>query len=312
MIPTMFVVTVVVFLMIRFIPGSIVELMMFQMGGGGESQSEETISPEAIREWLGLDKPMHIQYASWMNGIFTRGDFGSSLWTRKPVLPEILARLPITFELGLFAFIIAQLIALPVGVISAIRQDTWLDYVGRSFAIISLTTPAFWLGTMIVIFPSIWWGWSPEVELSSFTEDPAGNLVQFLIPAALLGTQMSAATMRMLRTTMLDVLRHDYIRTAWAKGLRERGVIARHVLRNAMIPVITMVAGQLFIMIGGTVIMEQIFNLPGMGRLFLDAIFRRDYPYVSGINLILASVGLVLILLTDLSYAYLDPRIRYR
>ena len=312
MIPTMFVVTIVVFLMIRFIPGSIVELMMFQMGGGGESQSEETISPEAIREWLGLDKPMHVQYVVWMEGIFTRGDFGTSLWSRKPVLPEILDRLPVTFELGFFAFIISQLIAIPVGVISAIRQDSWMDYAGRSFAIISLATPAFWLGTMIVIFPSIWWGWSPEVELILFSEDPMGNLVQFLIPAALLGMAMSAATMRMLRTTMLDVLRHDYIRTAWAKGLRERVVIGRHVLKNAMIPVITMVAGQLFIMIGGTVIMEQIFNLPGMGRLFLDAIFRRDYPYVSGINLILASIGLVLILVTDMSYALLDPRIRYR
>ena len=312
MIPTMFVVTIVVFLMIRFIPGSIVELMMFQMGGGGESQSEETISPEAIREWLGLDKPMHVQYVVWMEGIFTRGDFGTSLWSRKPVLPEILDRLPVTFELGFFAFIISQLIAIPVGVISAIRQDTWLDYVGRSFSIIMMSTPGFWLGTMIVIFPSIWWGWSPEVELILFSEDPMGNLVQFLIPAALLGMAMSAATMRMLRTTMLDVLRHDYIRTAWAKGLRERVVIGRHVLKNAMIPVITMVAGQLFIMIGGTVIMEQIFNLPGMGRLFLDAIFRRDYPYVSGINLLLASIGLVLILLTDMSYAFLDPRIRYR
>ncbi|HUV44547.1 MAG TPA: ABC transporter permease [Dehalococcoidales bacterium] len=312
MIPTMFVVTIVVFLLIRFVPGSIVEMMMFQMGGGGESQSEETISPEAIRQWLGLDKPMHVQYAIWMNGIFTRGDFGTSLWTRKPVLPEILARLPITFELGFFAFVISQLIALPVGIISAIRQDSWLDYLGRSFAIIVMATPGFWLGTMIVIFPSIWWGWSPEVELISFTKDPAGNLVQFLVPAALLGSQMSAATMRMLRTTMLDILRQDYIRTAWAKGLRERVVIMSHVLKNAMIPVITMIAGQLFIMIGGTVIMEQIFNLPGMGRLFLDAIFRRDYSYVSGINFILASIGLVLILVTDLSYAFLDPRIRYR
>ena len=312
MIPTMFVVTIVVFLMIRFIPGSVVELMMFQMGGGGEGTSEETISPEDVRKWLGLDLPMHEQYFQWIGGIVTRGDFGTSLWIRKPVLPEILSRLPVTFELGFFAFIISQLIAIPVGLISAIRQDSWMDYAGRSFAIISLATPAFWLGTMIVVFPSIWWGWSPEVELISFTEDPVGNLVQFLIPAALLGTQMSAATMRMLRTTLLDVLRQDYVRTAWAKGLRERSVIMRHALKNAMIPVITMVAGQLFIMIGGTVIMEQIFNLPGMGRLFIDAIFRRDYPYVSGINLLLASIGLVLILVTDLSYAYLDPRIRYR
>lgn len=312
MIPTMVLVTLVVFLMIRFIPGSVVELMLFQMGGGGEGTSEEPITPEAIREFLGLDKPIHVQYVEWIGGIVTRGDFGTSMWTKRPVLPEILDRLPITFELGFFAFIISQVVAIPVGLISAIRRNSWMDYAGRTFAIVSLATPAFWLATMIIVFPSIWWGWSPEVELISFSEDPAGNLVQFLIPAALLGTAMSAATMRMLRTTMLDVLRQDYVRTAWAKGLRERVVIVRHAMKNGMIPVITMIAGQLFIMIGGTVIMEQIFNLPGMGRLFLDAIFRRDYPYVSGINLILASMGLVLILFTDLSYAWLDPRVRYR
>jgi len=308
----MFVVTIVVFLMVRFIPGSIVELMAFEMVQSEMGTGETAITTEHIQQALGLDQPMHVQYVQWMEGIFTRGDFGTSLWSNRPVLPEMMARLPITFELGFFAFIISQLVAIPVGIISAIRQNSWMDYAGRTFAIVSLATPAFWLGTMIVVFPSIWWGWSPEVELISFAEDPAGNLVQFLIPAALLGTAMSAATMRMLRTTMLDVLRQDYIRTAWAKGLREKVVVMRHALKNAMIPVITMVAGQLFIMIGGTVIMEQIFNLPGMGRLFLESIFRRDYPYVSGINLILASIGLVLILATDLSYAYLDPRIRYR
>ena len=187
-----------------------------------------------------------------------------------------------------------------------------MDYLGRTFAIVSLATPAFWLGTLLIVFGSIWWGWSPPMEIISFTEDPWGNIMQFAIPGALLGTAMSASTMRMLRTTMLDTLRQDFIRTAWAKGLKERVVIIRHVMKNAMIPVITMVAGQLFIMIGGTVIIEQIFNLPGMGRLFIESCFKRDYPYVSGINFILASLGLVLILLADLSYAYLDPRIRYK
>jgi len=311
MIPTMFVVSIVVFLMIRFIPGDVVDLMAMQMMQA-ESVGEGTISPEDIRRTLGLDLPVHVQYGRWMEGIVTRGDFGTSMWTGDPVIEEIINRLPVTLELGFFAFIISQLVALPVGLISAIRQDSWWDYLGRSFAIISLATPAFWLGTMIIVFPSIWWGWSPEVELIRFSKDPVGNLVQFVIPAALLGTQMSATTMRMLRTTMLDVMRQDYVRTAWSKGLRERVVILRHALKNAMLPVITIVAGQLFIMIGGTVIIEQIFNLPGMGRLFIEAVFERDYPYVSGINLILASLGLVLILATDLSYAYLDPRIRYR
>ena len=311
MIPTMLVVSMVVFLMIRLIPGSVVEIMAFRMmqsqSGGGEP-----VTVESIRHSLGLDLPMHVQYMDWMEGIVTRGDFGRSLWTDRPVTQEILKRAPVTFELGLLAFIIALLVALPVGVISATRQDSWMDYGGRSFAIISLATPAFWLGTMVMVFPSVWWGWSPEVELIPFFENPLGNLAQFIIPAALLGTAMSAVTMRMLRTTLLEVLRQDYIRTAYSKGLKENVVVIRHAMKNAMIPVITIIGGQAFIMIGGAVIMEQIFNLPGIGRLFIDSVFQRDYPYVSGINLILASIGLLLILAQDLSYAWLDPRIRYR
>jgi len=311
MIPTMLVVSIVVFFMIRFIPGSVVEIMAFRMvqsqSGGGEP-----ISIESIKHSLGLDLPVHIQYVDWLKGIITRGDFGTSLWTNRPVTQEILKRVPVTFELGLLGFIIAILVALPVGIISAIRQDSWLDYLGRSFAIISLGLPPFWLGTMVMVFPSIWWGWSPQIEVIPFFEDPLGNLGQFIIPAALLGMSMSAITMRMLRTTLLDVLRQDYIRTAWAKGLKEKVVIMRHAMKNAMIPVITIIAGQAFVMIGGAVVIEQTFNLPGMGRLFIDSVFQRDYPYVSGINFILASIGLLLILATDLSYAYLDPRIRYK
>ena len=187
-----------------------------------------------------------------------------------------------------------------------------MDYVGRSFAILSLATPAFWLATLVIVFPSIWWGWSPPVQLIPFSENPLGNLGQFFIPAFLMGTAMSAGIMRMLRTTMLDVLRQDYVRTAWSKGLRERVVVIRHAMRNAMIPVIGMIVGQIGVMIGGSVIMEQIFALPGMGRLFLDAINNRDYPYVSALNLIFGTIGMVLVLVIDLSYAYLDPRIRYR
>ena len=315
MIPTIIVVSIITFLLIRFIPGSVIEIMVSEQGGAlalGIGEQEAVIDFDAIRARLGLDKPVWTQYGEWVSSIITRGDFGKSLWSSKPVTQEMWKRFPVTFELGLLAFIIAMVIALPVGIISAIRQDTWMDYVGRSFAIISLATPAFWLATLILVFPSIWWGWSPPMEYIQFGDDPLGNLGQFLLPAALLGTAMSATTMRMLRTTMLEVLRQDYIRTAWSKGLRERVVVVRHVVKNAMIPVITIISGQLMIMVGGSVIMEQIFNLPGMGRLFLYSIFRRDYPYVSGINFILASIGLVMILLTDLSYAYLDPRIRYK
>jgi peptide/nickel transport system permease protein len=311
MIPTLFVVTIVVFLSIRLIPGNVVELMVLQHGAE-QGVGEEQLNIEGVRAMLGLDLPMHVQYGRWMAGVI-RGDLGDSLWWRgRNVTQHILERLPVSFELGILAFIIAQIIAIPVGLYSAIRQDSAGDYIGRSFAIISLATPAFWLGTMIMVFPSIWWGWSPPMKFIPFMEDPLGNLGQFIIPAVLMGTAMSATTMRMLRTTMLEVLRQDYVRTAWSKGLKERIVVVRHAMRNALIPVVTIVAGQIPVMIGGAVIMEQIFSLPGMGRLFLDAIVRRDYPYVSGLNLFFATFGMILILLTDLSYAWLDPRVRYK
>ena len=223
------------------------------------------------------------------------------------------------------AIIIGLLIALPVGIYSAIRQDSAADYVGRSVAIIGLATPNFWLGIMVMIYPAIWWGWAPPLELVSFTEDPLGNLAVFLVPSLILGTASSAATMRMMRTMMLEELRQDYIRTAWSKGLKERVVIIRHTLKNALIPVVTRSAGligraaaaqplcglQLPILVGGAVIMENIFNLPGLGRLLLDALNERDYPMVSGINLFFATGVVLLNLLIDLIYPYLDPRVRY-
>jgi len=309
MIPTLFLVTVVVFLTVRLIPGDAMELMVTEQA---QTVGGKEIDVEAIREMLGMNVPWHTQYVNWIGGIISRGDFGDSLWTQRSVTNEIISRIPITFELGLLAFIIAQIIAIPIGIYSAVRQDSVGDFFGRTFAILNLATPAFWLGTMIMVFPSIWWGWSPPMRYIPFAEDPLANLGQFLIPAALMGTAMSATTMRMLRTTMLEVLRQDYVRTAWSKGLRERLVVTRHVMRNALIPVVTIISGQIPVMIGGAVIMEQIFSLPGMGRLFLDSINRRDYPFVSGINVMLATIGLVLILLTDLSYAYLDPRVRYK
>ena len=209
------------------------------------------------------------------------------------------------------AILIGLLIALPVGIYSAIRQDTAADYVGRSVAIIGLATPNFWLGIMVMIYPAIWWGWSPPLELVSFTEDPLGNLWGFLIPSLILGTASAAATMRMTRTMMLEVLRQDFIRTAWSKGLKERAVVIRHAVKNALIPVVSLIGLQLPILVGGAVIMENIFNLPGLGRLMLIALEERDYPMVSGINLFFA-IGVVGInLLIDLVYAVLDPRVRY-
>ena len=200
---------------------------------------------------------------------------------------------------------------LPVGIYSAIRQDTAADFLGRSVAIIGLATPNFWLGIMVMIYPAIWWGWAPPLELVSFTEDPLGNLAVFLIPSLILGTASAAATMRMTRTMMLEVLRQDYIRTAWSKGMGEWAVVVRHAVKNALIPVVSLIGLQLPILVGGAVIMENIFNLPGLGRLLLAALNDRDYPMVSGINLFFATGVVVINLLIDLVYAVLDPRVRY-
>ena len=208
--------------------------------------------------------------------------------------------------------IIGLLIALPVGIYSAIRQDTIGDYAGRSIAVTFISVPTFWTATMVMIYPALWWGWSPSMELIPFSQDPLGHLKMFLLPSAILGTVLSGTTMRMTRTMALEVLRQDYIRTAWSKGLREKIIVLRHVLKNALIPVVTIIGFQLPIIIGGSVIIEQIFVLPGLGTLLLDAINDRDYTIVSGINLLIATAVVLINLLIDLTYAFLDPRVRYR
>ena len=246
-----------------------------------------------------------------MGDIFLHGSLGESLLGRGAVEQKILNRLPVTIELGLMAILIGLVIALPVGIYSAMRQDTAADYLGRSIAIIGLATPNFWLGIMVMIFPAIWWGWSPPLELVSFTDDPLGNLAVFFIPSLILGTASAAATMRMTRTMMLEVLRQDYIRTAWSKGLKERAVVMRHAVKNALIPVVTLIGLQLPILVGGAVIMENIFNLPGLGRLMVNALTDRDYPVVSGINLVFATMVVGINLIIDLIYPFLDPRVRY-
>jgi peptide/nickel transport system permease protein len=218
----------------------------------------------------------------------------------------------VSFELGLLALIIGQLIALPIGIYSAVRQDTVGDYIGRSFAIFCIAVPSFWLGTMAVVFPAKYWGWAPPIEYVPFFEDPLNNLKQFIVPSVILGMVMSGTTMRMTRTMMLEVLRQDYIRTAWSKGLRERIVIFRHALKNAFIPVVTIVGMRLPLLIGGSAVLESIFALPGVGRLIIEVISNRDYPILSGINLIMATVVLLMNLIVDITYAYLDPRVHYR
>ena len=308
-VPTLFILSILVFLSVRFIPGDAIDQIEGTMAFLGPGIAMDR---EAIEHRLGLDVPVYVQYGRWIRDIFRHGTLGNSLFaSHLTIEEEISATLPVTIELGVMAIVIGLVIALPVGIYSAIRQDTVADYAGRTVAIIGMATPNFWLALMVMIFPAIWWGWSPPMKYVPITEDPLGNLGMFLIPSVIMGTAMSASTMRLTRTMMLEVLRQDYIRTAWSKGLNERVVVLRHAIKNALIPVVTMIGGQLPVLIGGSVIIENIFNLPGLGRLMVSALNERDYPMVSGINLFFA-VGVIGInLIVDLVYPYLDPRVRY-
>lgn len=280
-----------------------------QMGGQGVDIAQQMV---ALRHKLGLDRPILVQYGSWLSNIVLHGDLGNSLWTNVPVLDEIRFSIPVSFELGALGLVLALIIALPIGIYSAIRQDTIGDYIGRSISIFFIAVPSFWIGTMIMTYPSIWWNWSPPMNYVSFFENPVSNLEHVAIPAFILGMAMSGATMRLTRTMMLEVMRQDYIRTAWSKGLRERIVVLRHALRNSLIPVVSLIGLQIPVLIGGEVVLEQIFVLPGIGRLLIDVINKRDYSVMSGIDVCIAVFILVVNLLVDVTYSWLDPRIRYK
>jgi len=311
-IPTLLLVTILVFMLVRFIPGDVITLMVNerQMGTSLAGVNQE-LTAETLRHALGLDVPIHVQYGRWVSGA-VRGDLGLTLWGQKSVVELLSEKVPISFELGILGLIISLLIAIPIGVYSAIRQDTWGDYLGRTIAVLAISVPSFWVATMVIVYPARWWNWTPSMEYIRFIDDPGGNLLQFIIPSAIIGMVMSGTTMRMTRTMMLEVLRQDYIRTAWSKGLTEKVIVIRHALKNALMPVITIVGMMVPMLIGGSVILEQIFALPGVGRWVLDAVNTRDYPIISGLNLVIAIVILGCNLLVDLSYAWIDPRIRYR
>ncbi len=305
LIPTLIFASVIVFFSIRLIPGDVIDLMLSQ---NDISTGQDRANIEAA---LGLDRPVIVQYFRWV-GSAMMGDFGNSLWQNTPVSEQLLARMPISFELGLLALIVALSVALPIGVYSAMRQDSLGDYITRSFSLLMLAIPSFWLGTLVMVFPSVWWRWSPALEYTPFLEDPIKNLSHMIVPATLLGLSMSAVTMRMTRTMMLEVMRQDYIRTARAKGVGEVLLVVRHALRNGLIPVVTLIGLQAPVLIGGAVIMEQIFVVPGMGLLLLEAVSSRDYPVVSGVFLVVG-VGVLLInLAVDLSYGLLDPKVRHQ
>ena len=308
MVPTLLVVSVIIFGRVRMVPGDIIDQMVSEMaaqpGAGGD------IDRAAIERRLGLDVPVYIQYGRWLGGVL-QGDLGESFKGFGTVGEKILGRLPVTFELGLLSILIGLLIALPMGVYSAVRQNSMGDYVGRTTAIAFMSVPNFWVGTMVMIYPAVLFRWSPPMEVIPFFEDPIGNLGMFIIPALILGMALAGSTMRITRTMMLEVLRQDYIRTAWSKGLKEKIVVFRHATKNALIPVVTWVGFQIPLLVGGAVVIETIFGLPGTGRLLVDALGDRDYPVVMGITLIVAVFVVFVNLLVDLTYAWLDPRVRH-
>ena len=293
LIPTLLFASIIVFTIVRLVPGDVVDLMLSQ-----NDISADALTREQLVHALGLDRPIWDQYLRWVTNIVLHGDLGQSLWQSESVLKMVMARIPATFSLGVLALFVALTVALPIGIVSATRQDSAVDYVARSFSILMLAVPSFWLGTMVIVFPSVWWGWSPDVRYIPFLEDPVQHVKQMLVPAIVLGMALSAITMRMTRTMMLEVLRQDYIRTAWAKGLNERQVIFRHALRNALIPVVTLIGLQAPLLIGGAVVIEQIFAVPGMGLLLLDAVHQRDYPVITGVFLV---VGVAVMLITERS-----------
>jgi peptide/nickel transport system permease protein len=301
-IPSLVIASAIVFTLPRLIPGDAVQLML------AETSYAKDI--DELRAKLGLDRALHVQYAEWA-GRALRGDLGESLWTRRPVLDELAQRLPVTAELAVYATIIALVIALPIGVLAAARQDTVADYIARSIAILGLSLPGFWLGTLLIVLPAIWWGWRPVTGFVDFRQDPAGHVLQMVLPALILGIASAAALMRLTRGMLLEALRQDYVRTAWAKGLAERKVVLKHGLRNAVIPVITLLGTQLPLILGGTVVIETIFGLPGVSRFLFDAINQRDYPVIQGVNLLVVSTVVIVNLGVDVLYGVLDPRIRY-
>ena len=301
-IPSLVIASLAVFSLPRIIPGDVVQLMLEEKAYGKDL--------EDLRAKLGLNRPIYIQYFDWAGRVL-RGDLGESLWTKRPVVEELARRVPVTLELGFLALFFALLIALPVGILAAIRQDTVVDYVFRSLAIVGLSVPGFWKATLVVLLPAIWWGWSPPIRFTEWSQDPWRHVVQFIIPAFILGIASAAAIMRLTRAQLLEVLRQDYVRTAWSKGLGERVVVLKHSLKNAVIPVVTVLGLQISAILGGAVIFEQIFGLPGMGRFLFDAVNQRDYPVIQGVNLLVVTVVVVVNLIVDATYALLDPRIRY-
>jgi peptide/nickel transport system permease protein len=303
-VPAVFGVTVLVFLLLRLIPGDVVDQMLGAQGNITEAQRE------ALRHFFGLDQPIYVQFWDWVSRLAV-GDMGESFRTATPVSELILSRLPVTLELTIFAMLIGTAIGLTTGIAAAVYRNSAVDDGARVVSLFGLSIPEFWQGTMLLLLTSLWLHWIPPVDYVAPWQDPVKNVLMFLLPALSLGTVLAANVTRMTRSAMLDVLRRDYVRTARAKGLQDRLVVLRHGLKNALIPVITVSGLQIGYLLGGAVIIEQVFTLPGLGRLLLDSIYGRDYPVVQGTVLVIAIAFVLVNLAVDLCYAFLDPRIKY-
>jgi peptide/nickel transport system permease protein len=306
-VPTLLGVASLVFLIMRIIPGNVALLIL----GGDQAGRIDPQQLVAMQHQLGLDQPLVVQFGSWLWGV-ARLDFGTSLWTGHPVIEELLIRLPLSLELAFLATVVSVLVAIPFGLLAAIRQDSWVDYVIRVISIGGLAIPSFWVGILVILFLVLYFGWGPPLEYTPPWVDPWANFQQMVWPVVTVGYRYAAVTTRMTRSTVLEVLREDYIRTARAKGLRGRGVVIRHALKNAMLPVITLIGTEFAFLIGGLVVTETVFTLNGIGRFVVDAVAHRDYPVVQALVFLIAFGFVIVNLIIDLTYAWFDPRIRFR
>lgn len=306
MVPTLLGVGVLIFLLMRVVPGDIAEI---RHTGEGSGVSQEVLQKE--RELLGLDKPLWHQFGVWIWDV-ARGNLGVSMWTGRPVLYEISIRFQLSLQVGLMATLLSVLLAIPLGTLAALKQDTWIDYVIRVFSIAGLATPSFWLGIIIILGLLVLFGWLPPMEYSPFWENPWANFTQLIWPILAVGYRYSAMIMRMTRSSVLEVLREDYIRTAHAKGLNEKTILIRHALKNAMLPVVSVISLELAFLIGGLVVTEQVFNLNGLGRLLVQAIEQRDYTMTQSLVLLTAVFFILMNFIADILFAWLDPRVRYK
>ena len=303
LIPTILLVCVIVFILMRMIPMDAVATLQQKLSANGNYVDEEY-----VRQLLGLDKPAVQQFFIWIGDVL-RGDLGDSYFDHTTVNSILANKLPVTLELGILSLVITNLISIPLGLFCAARQDSISDYTIRVISTILIALPVFWIATLVLIYPNLWWGWAPTVTYVPIWKDPIQNLSMFLLPALLSAIGQAGIQMRTIRTMTLEVMRQDYIRTAWAKGVPERRVLFKYAFRNSMIPIITMIGGSVAMMIGGNVVMENIFNIPGLGQAMVAALNSRDYPIVQGCVLVLSLFVMCINLIVDLAYKWIDPRV---